>query len=592
LVEDEVEMASIPPEVRSVSAHLCAGLALGLILAGCHGGSAPSLCVLDPQGERIAVFDGGMKQAAAIRSITHGAPLQTVSPVSVAVAGDDLVLVDSVSRRILVYAQGALFPQAAPAPAADFAIPVKPDPPGVFWVGLEPGKVAYDPANDALLVQHTVLLRRTRVATRLTEVTHRGALVRSAEIPGGLQISDDRVGFAFDDARGRVLLPDPVGLVSIPRDLSFRGVTRLVSDPADLWSPIASGTTSLVAYKALHQTLEIRDLASTALLHQVSGVAGGRSISHSGLSLDEVHGEAFLADGSQVDVFALDADGAAPPLRSLATPATIAALTYDATRQRLIVAGTDGTIAAYTRDAQGGAAPAATLSARRSGSRLRTAIDLAVGQGTLWVLDNPGAVVSFTLGDGAETPIEIRSLDTSLRFDTLAVTPEFILASVSILPRAGSAGCTLPVGSPGVRAVPVGRQAFLLVESAVVTVESDSNPCPYQSIVRTLSGLSTPVDLAVDSAHDEMFVLDSSSISVFPLEASGAVAPRRTLALPAAGGPGMRILYDASRDRIDVLAGKTIASWPRTASGVAAPQQVLSFADASLEAPVAFALCQ
>jgi hypothetical protein len=89
-----------------------------------------------------------------------------------------------------------------------------------------------------------------------------------------------------------------------------------------------------------------------------------------------------------------------------------------------------------------------------------------------------------------------------------------------------------------------------------------------------------------------MFVLESSSIFVFPLEASGAAAPRRSLALPAAGGPGMRILYDPSRDGIDVLAGKTIASWPRTAAGAAAPQEVLSFADASLEAPVAFALCQ
>jgi len=565
--------------------------AFALVLAACHGsgGSGPALCVLDPAAGRISLFDGDLKSTAATRSITGTVTQQTLSPVSMALAGDDLVLVDSVSKRIVVYGRGALFLQPAPQPVADFRVPVSSSPP---WVGLDPGPVAYDAATDTIVVQQPVLLPQTRVEARLTELTRSGSMVRSGRIACGFRVCDELFGFALDDERDRILVPDPGGLISIPRALMEPTSTLLVNDPAKMRSPLATGTNLLLAYKTGDRTLEIRNLASVSLLHQITAVPVSPGVLPP-LAIDETHGEAFLSDGSRVYVYALDADGTVPPLRILEAPAAIAAIAYDAARERLIVAGADGTIAAFARDAHGAAAPLATLTATRSDSHIRSAVDLAAEPGKVWILDDNGAAVSFSHATGSEAATEIRDLSSLGLLQTLALTPDDLLVSNWIVPRSGEAQCTLPIGIQDLkRAVAVGRQALLLTSGDdLITVESDSAPCPYQSRIRVLSGLSSPIDVAADAVHREMFVLHSDSISVFALEASGAPAPLRAVPLAAEHGAGMRILYDASRDRIDVLTGKAIESWPRVAAA-SAPPTVLPFTDASLDAPVAFALCQ
>jgi DNA-binding beta-propeller fold protein YncE len=111
------------------------------------------------------------------------------------------------------------------------------------------------------------------------------------------------------------------------------------------------------------------------------------------------------------------------------------------------------------------------------------------------------------------------------------------------------------------------------------------NDQPKRSIAGPTTLLDRPAGLLVDPAHDELYVandLDSgSAILVFPLDASGDVAPTRILQGPKTGIEGpIGLALDLSRDELFVVNykvadGGSVTVFPRTASGNATPLRVI-----------------
>lgn len=110
--------------------------------------------------------------------------------------------------------------------------------------------------------------------------------------------------------------------------------------------------------------------------------------------------------------------------------------------------------------------------------------------------------------------------------------------------------------------------------------------------LRTLQGSDTqllsPVGMAVDSTHRELFVANlfplGGVVAVYPLDATGNVAPIRIIA--NAGPTGLAV--DSENDEIFVaqVGISAIAVYARTASGNVAPLRTISGASTGLTVPL------
>lgn len=115
--------------------------------------------------------------------------------------------------------------------------------------------------------------------------------------------------------------------------------------------------------------------------------------------------------------------------------------------------------------------------------------------------------------------------------------------------------------------------------------------------LRTITGASTtfvgPTAVVVDTAHNEMFVLDIRAVDVFPINANGDVAPiRRISGANPAFTLATGLAYDPVNDELYVVdqSNETVSVFPRTANGNVAPTRLLTGAATGLVAPFGVAV--
>lgn len=121
---------------------------------------------------------------------------------------------------------------------------------------------------------------------------------------------------------------------------------------------------------------------------------------------------------------------------------------------------------------------------------------------------------------------------------------------------------------------------------------------------RTISGAATllnrPAGLLVDSVHQELYVANdvdvNAAVLVFPLSASGNVAPRRVLqgSLTTLSGP-IGLALDLAHNELIVVGykgadGGSITTFPRTAQGNTAPSRTIQGTSTGFNRPQAVVL--
>ncbi len=126
-----------------------------------------------------------------------------------------------------------------------------------------------------------------------------------------------------------------------------------------------------------------------------------------------------------------------------------------------------------------------------------------------------------------------------------------------------------------------------------VTVYSQTasgNAAPIRTLSGAATGLNAPAGVAVDTAHNELFVVNFSgdSVTVYDRNANGNAAPIRTLVGAATGlSESNAIVVDTVNDEL-VLTNDlpySILVYPRTASGNTAPIRTLVGAATGLGLP-------
>jgi DNA-binding beta-propeller fold protein YncE len=112
---------------------------------------------------------------------------------------------------------------------------------------------------------------------------------------------------------------------------------------------------------------------------------------------------------------------------------------------------------------------------------------------------------------------------------------------------------------------------------------ANGNVAPLRTIQGSLTGLSNPADVYVDAVNNELVVTNwgNHTVTVYPRTASGNVAPVRTLGaggpLVGIGNPGA-VSVDLTNNEIAVtncVSHPRIAFFSRTASGQVAPVRVI-----------------
>lgn len=126
------------------------------------------------------------------------------------------------------------------------------------------------------------------------------------------------------------------------------------------------------------------------------------------------------------------------------------------------------------------------------------------------------------------------------------------------------------------------------------------NDVPKRTISGSLTQLNRPAGILVDTVHQELYVANDvdfgSSVTVYPLNASGNVAPIRVLQGGATGinGP-IGLAIDDVHDELIVACykvpdGGSLLFFPRTASGNAPPLRSIQGPHTELSQPQAIAL--
>lgn len=116
----------------------------------------------------------------------------------------------------------------------------------------------------------------------------------------------------------------------------------------------------------------------------------------------------------------------------------------------------------------------------------------------------------------------------------------------------------------------------------VFPIQASGNAAPVRSIVGATTGLSGPIGIAVDPVNDEIFVADfnGGDLKVFARTANGDVAPIRTLGGANTGLTEIsKVFVDLANDELFVGTGffinsvqpRAVRVFPRTASGNVAP---------------------
>jgi hypothetical protein len=466
---------------------------------------------------------------------------------------------------------------------------------------------------------------------KLVEIdTVSGGIVpgHSVEIPGDFRVDDFRTAAALDPARQRILLRNAYNsILQLPIDFS-QGLSRWVTlepsyvplsgfavgfDPADP----AQGEAVLLTIPegTLPVGIAVSDLRAppgAGPIHTMRGPSMGLQLYprdtnvDPGLAVDHVHGEIFVVQPSAVFVYPLNQDGDVPPLRRLTGANTLqhpTGLALDLMHDELIVAdGATGDILTFPRDAAGDVPPLRRIS---PGSRtyLRDSIDLLFDatSANLLVANGSGLEIAEFVSNGGETaPVLVDKLDLdfislesiALDADHLSMAASTVYASYGrVCPRSAInsgdfGGCVFsrPLFQPLLRVLSHGDEQLWLSSGEVNVLDSRLSWPP----LRSLGGLQSARDIAVDDLHGELLVLEARGVLAFSSAANGEAEPLRRLQVP---DDARRLLVDTKRERINVLTPSGVLSYSRTAVDGAHPLGSLQGPKSSLSGATAFTLC-
>ncbi|MEO7794043.1 MAG: hypothetical protein ABIV06_04660, partial [Thermoanaerobaculia bacterium] len=279
------------------------------------------------------------------------------------------------------------------------------------------------------------------------------------------------------------------------------------------------------------------------------------------------------ANADSVLVFDPAVAGAQPPLQEItATPSAMdlaSSVAVHVGRDELFVAGRNGdTLFVLDLDATGAATPLRTLGG--VATTIDTPWDLEVDweRDELYVLSKDASEILVFGILAAGNMLPARTIATSPPWPTTTVDFDLDLVhgEIAVADR-----------TPGAAAI-----HFL-------PLLSDGVAAPVRSISGAATGLTDPFSVAVDPVHDEIYVVNGTSVRVFARTASGNVAPLRVLSGAATGISGTRgVDVDPFTGEISVLRTlpePALLFFARTADGNTAPLRAITGAATHFNGP-------
>lgn len=125
----------------------------------------------------------------------------------------------------------------------------------------------------------------------------------------------------------------------------------------------------------------------------------------------------------------------------------------------------------------------------------------------------------------------------------------------------------------------------------VYPLGASGNVAPLRRIFGPTTGMYAPQKLALDPVHDELWVSESSRLAAFARGASGDAAPLRTIdRLGTWPWSFSAVAVDPANDELVATTGTMIKVFSRTASGPAAPIREIGGPATRLHHPVAVAV--
>jgi hypothetical protein len=260
------------------------------------------------------------------------------------------------------------------------------------------------------------------------------------------------------------------------------------------------------------------------------------------VAIDAVHDEVFVPGALQVSVYARTATDNAAPIRVLDVPYEIVSIALGASHDELIVVTDGGRILTYGREDQGAAAPKRIITGAFAG---------VLGTGPFVAIHEP-------LGEIVFSDITTQRVITFDRLAVGAASPLYLLSTPNVgVVAIDSANAQLIIGAPA------------RIDTYPVIAAGDASP-----VRRIMSPLATPSATVLDGAHQEVFVARTTLPSVVVLDRGAAPAVQRTLMGPATGLVSPQgLALDAAHDELWVADfwGFKVSAFPRTADGNVAP---------------------
>ncbi|HTM24413.1 MAG TPA: hypothetical protein VL225_04415 [Vicinamibacterales bacterium] len=287
---------------------------------------------------------------------------------------------------------------------------------------------------------------------------------------------------------------------------------------------------------------------------QIMGPATGIGFI-AGVAIDSAHHELFAVNNDVEDrlvVFDDDARGNAKPKRLLYVPHQSWGIALDRRRDEIALSvQTPNMYVVFKRDAQKFDAPVRSVRGPHTG--------MADPHG-IYIDDTHNEV--FVANHGNYRPAELITSYTA--YDARESRQE----------RTGNAFSETARGS------------FVASSVTVYDADAKGDAAPRRTISGALSRIDWPMGVAVDEAHDELFVANNgdNSILVFPRTAAGNVQPTRVIRGGATGIKGPMGVAVA-KDEIFVanFGDHTALVFSRLAAGNVAPKRIIRNAPAGKE---------
>lgn len=280
-------------------------------------------------------------------------------------------------------------------------------------------------------------------------------------------------------------------------------------------------------------------------------------------------------------------------------------------RAEVVVTGYDGanaSVSAFASDADGDVPPLRRIVGAATQLEFSSSPAVDSEHDELVIAhSSPSRVVVFDLGaDGNVAPIRLLQGPTSQIFLPMAVAVDtvhdelYVLGSggpnhVRVYPRTAN-GDVGPLRSftvaatepPFPRAMlydPVHEEIYVTMADTIAGTSvlvydrlATGTPAPLRRLAGSVTLLTYANSLALDTAHDELFVLQgfgTYALHTFARTADGNVAPLRTLAGPNTGGTMQHVAYDHKRDELVLDNNTQYRVFPRTASGNVTPLRLV-----------------